>query len=59
MKEKSSWIVCNAEGCLNLKDGRCSLDGIQVDPKTGGCLSADYPENAGCIRDNGEELPFC
>ena len=32
-------IICNTDGCLNLKDGRCALDGIRVDPKTGTCLS--------------------
>ena len=29
---KNAWITCSKEGCPNLKDGHCCLDGIYIDP---------------------------
>ena len=49
---EKAWINCTAEECRNLKEGHCSLDEIRIDTETGDCLSADYPENAGCICDD-------
>ena len=41
-RTKETWIICNADGCLNLRDGHCILDEIHIDAKDGSCLSAGY-----------------